>query len=118
MSSTVAPGQTTVTLLDVAAAAIASTVTATRWIRQVTDTTAVCKKDDGSVVTDADGLAQGAIFKALHKVSKDLHIVRAESAEGMSQNLGTHALEDIEEVAWERKQTEVRRQYCQQLTKA
>jgi 3'-phosphoadenosine 5'-phosphosulfate (PAPS) 3'-phosphatase len=103
----------TVNLLDVAAAAVASTVTATRWIRELTENTNSRSKADGSLVTDADGLAQGAIIQALHQASRHVRIVGEESAEEMAQHQGKHAHESIDTDLWQRCHAEVRMRYLQ-----
>jgi 3'-phosphoadenosine 5'-phosphosulfate (PAPS) 3'-phosphatase len=81
-----------VNLLDLAAASLASTIVASKTIRQMSKTpeevTGAASinsrlKEDGSIVTDADLAAQGVIFSAIRAVSADVKIVGEESEEEM-----------------------------------
>ena len=86
-SSTVA---STVNLLDLAAAAVACTVSASRAIIKIADPDDVGEKNtqtknDGSFVTDADLAAQFIIVKALRTVSKVVQIVGEEAEEDMAR---------------------------------
>ena len=80
-----------VNLLDLAAAALSSTIVAADQI------IALAKPDseefknsrlksDGSIVTDADLAAQGVIVQTLHKVSTDVRLVGEESEDEMAQH--------------------------------
>ena len=80
-----------VNLLDLAAACVASTVTASRTIAQLEKEKNTRLKQDGSYVTDADFVAQGVIVQAIHKVCKEIAIVGEESPEEMKQ----HTLPDL-----------------------
>mmetsp|Transcript_17405 Transcript_17405/g.32418 ORF Transcript_17405/g.32418 Transcript_17405/m.32418 type:complete len:392 (-) Transcript_17405:42-1217(-) len=82
-----------VDLLDLAAAALASSVTASRPIRKlaqqavgVTPRENARLKLDGSVVTDADGAAQQIIVGALMAVSTKIRIVGEESSGDMDNS--------------------------------
>lgn len=66
-----------VSLLELAAAALASTILASRPIRTLSTTHRV--KTDGSQVTDADGAAQDIICNLLRKVSPIIRIVGEET---------------------------------------
>ena len=80
----------TVNLLDLAASALTATVAAARPIRALSSfdqdkNTRI--KGDGSVVTDADFSAQGAIMRTMQKVSANVRIVGEESEEEMMRHL-------------------------------
>jgi 3'-phosphoadenosine 5'-phosphosulfate (PAPS) 3'-phosphatase len=80
-----------VNLLDLAASALAATVAAARPIRDLSSVGGEKNarlKDDGSVVTDADFSAQGAIMRTIQQVSGHVRIVGEESEEEMLRHLG------------------------------
>lgn len=91
-----------VNLLDLASAAVACTVTASRSIRKISQPVGDSEnskntrfKEDGSFVTDADFAAQGVIVQAIRSVSKDVRFVGEESEEEMATHIGQHVfLED------------------------
>lgn len=94
-SGTVSP-KPTVNLLDLAATALSSSVTASRCIREISDLKAanaesdvmnIQLKDDGSYVTNADFTAQGIIVQALRQVSGQIRIVGEESPEEMARHI-------------------------------
>jgi 3'-phosphoadenosine 5'-phosphosulfate (PAPS) 3'-phosphatase len=103
--STAATDIVRINLLDLAAAAVGCTVAASTAIRQIAglngsdsaapaakrrrkqDTKNTRQKDDGSVVTDADYIAQGIIVQALHQVSDAIDILGEESVDEMQQHL-------------------------------
>ena len=83
---------TTVNLLDLAAASLASTIVASETIRHMANPSSNNEserilnprlKDDGTVVTDADLAAQGVIFSAIRSVSSAVQIVGEESEDQM-----------------------------------
>ena len=80
-----------VNLLDLAAASVACTVTASRKILALSSFERDAKnarlKQDGSFVTDADYAAQGVIVQAIRKVSEHVRIVGEESAEEMARHV-------------------------------
>lgn len=78
--------QSKVNLLDLCAAAIACTVTASKCIQEIAPSKNTRTKEDGSFVTDADFVAQGVIVQALHSVCPTLTIVGEESPEEMKQH--------------------------------
>lgn len=83
----------TVNLMDLAAAAIACTVSASRQIQKIADPANRCEtnvrsKNDGSVVTDADLAAQYIIVQSLRTVSQTVSIVGEESEEDIEQLKG------------------------------
>eukprot|EP00523_Entomoneis_sp_CCMP467_P020915 CAMPEP_0168839550 /NCGR_PEP_ID=MMETSP0727-20121128/6211_1 /TAXON_ID=265536 /ORGANISM="Amphiprora sp., Strain CCMP467" /LENGTH=370 /DNA_ID=CAMNT_0008893029 /DNA_START=325 /DNA_END=1433 /DNA_ORIENTATION=+ len=78
----------TVNLLDLSAAAVACTVSASRTIMKIGNPDGeknVRTKTDGSFVTDADVAAQFIIVKALRTISQAVHIIGEESQEEMEQ---------------------------------
>jgi 3'-phosphoadenosine 5'-phosphosulfate (PAPS) 3'-phosphatase len=91
----------TVNLLELAAAAVACTVTASRKITALSslykDSNMNARlKSDGSFVTDADFAAQGAIVQAIQRVSQHVRIVGEESAEEMAAHIDDE--DDAEDV--------------------
>jgi 3'-phosphoadenosine 5'-phosphosulfate (PAPS) 3'-phosphatase len=93
-SASVASKPTTVNILDLAAAAVACTVTASRSIRNIsahhhdgTDQKNTRYKPDGSFVTDADFKAQGVIVQAIRSVSAHVRVVGEESEDEMAQHV-------------------------------
>ena len=79
-----------VDLLDLAASALAATVAAARPIRDLSNFGGEKNarlKGDGSVVTDADFSAQGAIMRTIQQVSGHVRIVGEESEEEMLRHL-------------------------------
>jgi 3'-phosphoadenosine 5'-phosphosulfate (PAPS) 3'-phosphatase len=83
-----------VNLLDLASAAVACTVTASRAICKLSghnqgddDAKNTRLKPDGSFVTDADFRAQGVIMQAIRSVSADVTIVGEESEEEMASHI-------------------------------
>lgn len=90
-----------VNLLDLASAAVACTVTASRSILKLAqpngddeDAKNTRLKSDGSFVTDADFAAQGVIVQAIRTVSTDVRIVGEESEEEMASHIGLHDVLD------------------------
>jgi 3'(2'), 5'-bisphosphate nucleotidase len=75
-----------VNLLDLCAAAIACTVTASKCIQEIAPAKNTRTKADGSFVTDADFVAQGVIVQALQSICPTLNIVGEESPEEMKQH--------------------------------
>jgi 3'-phosphoadenosine 5'-phosphosulfate (PAPS) 3'-phosphatase len=92
------PAQT-VDLLELAAASVVSCVAASRKIRRLLDRKNARLKADGSFVTDADYLAQGAIVEAIRGVSQHVRIVGEESAEEMAAHVGRDEEEQEQEEA-------------------
>lgn len=76
-----------VNLLDLAAACVACTVTASRSILQLMGDKNTRFKADGSFVTDADFRAQGVIVQAIQSVSPHVQIIGEESPEEMAQHI-------------------------------
>jgi len=99
-----------VNLLDLAASAVAATVAAARPIRELSSDKHARLKGDGSVVTDADFSAQGAIMRTMQQVSGNFRIVGEESEEEMMSHLDTTA-ECGEEVYWLARQEVLMRYY-------
>eukprot|EP00527_Entomoneis_sp_CCMP2396_P002227 CAMPEP_0198147222 /NCGR_PEP_ID=MMETSP1443-20131203/33926_1 /TAXON_ID=186043 /ORGANISM="Entomoneis sp., Strain CCMP2396" /LENGTH=374 /DNA_ID=CAMNT_0043811441 /DNA_START=469 /DNA_END=1593 /DNA_ORIENTATION=- len=91
LDATNSPDGSTVNLMDLAAACIACTVSASRTIMKIADPDDDAgdkntrTKNDGSFVTDADVAAQYIIVKALRTVSDKVHIIGEESQEEMEQ---------------------------------
>jgi 3'-phosphoadenosine 5'-phosphosulfate (PAPS) 3'-phosphatase len=90
----------TVNLLELASAAVACTVSASRKITALSslykDSNMNARlKSDGSFVTDADFAAQGAIVQAIQRVSQYVRIVGEESAEEMAAHIDDDDAEDI-----------------------
>jgi len=113
----------TVNLLDLAAASVACTVSASRAILKIaetiqqkdqTDGDADAKntrlKQDGSFVTDADFAAQGVIVQAIRTVSKSVRIVGEESEEEMREHIGQH--EFLDDNILQRTHAELRMRYA------
>ena len=101
-----------VNLLDLAAAAVACTVSASRAIRHIEKSQNARLKQDGSFVTDADFTAQGVIVKAIRSVSAHVRILGEESPEEMAQhiqpdNIGATDDEDL----YRRTRNEIRHLY-------
>jgi len=94
----------TVNLLDLAASALASTVAASRPIRERSaiyaegDDKNARIKLDGTVVTDADGEAQGIIVRALTQISNQIRIVGEESQQEMERHESSTKNQQIEVV--------------------
>ena len=87
MSSVVPSPSVKVNVLDLCAAAIACTVTASRCIQEIAPSLQNTRtKADGSFVTDADFVAQGVIVQALLSICPTLTIVGEESPEEMKQH--------------------------------
>ena len=79
-----------VDLLDLAAAALAATVAAARPIRDLSSFGSKHNarlKKDGSVLTDADFFAQGAIMRTIQQVLGHVRIVGEDSEEKMLRHL-------------------------------
>lgn len=79
-----------VNLLDLSASALAAAVAAARPIRDLCgfdDEKHARLKGDGSVVTDADFSAQGAIMRTMQQVSGNVRIVGEESEEEMMRHM-------------------------------
>lgn len=91
-----------VNLLDLAASAVAATVAAARPIRDLCgfdgDQKHARLKGDGSVVTDADFSAQGAIMRTMQEISGSVRIVGEESEEEMMGHMSTSHAERGEQV--------------------
>lgn len=95
------PSSTSVDLLDLAAASLASSVSASMLIRDFcsgsdcsgsTDTGAADRrnisiKENGSYVTDADYAAQGIITQSIRRISEQVRIVGEESPEEMAEHI-------------------------------
>jgi len=108
--TTAAPSSSaTVNILDLASAAVACTVTASRSIRNIADKKNTRLKHDGSFVTDADFAAQGVIVQALQSVSPDIRIVGEESPEEMASHIGEHTVMD--DFVLQRTRREIRLRY-------
>jgi 3'-phosphoadenosine 5'-phosphosulfate (PAPS) 3'-phosphatase len=112
-----------VRMLDLAAAAVACTVSASQKIRTIAqpvgaedDAKNIRKKKDGSFVTDADFAAQGIIFQALKAVCPDIRIIGEESPEEMEQHMDTEFVLDQELL--QRTGAEVRMRYRHTATEA
>jgi len=86
-----------VNLLDLAASAIASTVAASRPIRELSDNKTIRQKEDGSAVTNADFAAQGNIVRTLRQVPGNFRIVGEESQEEMERHMKPETNEEYEE---------------------
>lgn len=85
-----ASSNNTVNLLDLAASALTAAVAAARPIRALSSfdhDKNTRLKGDGSVVTDADFSAQGAIMRTMQQVSANVRIVGEESEEEMMRHL-------------------------------
>jgi 3'-phosphoadenosine 5'-phosphosulfate (PAPS) 3'-phosphatase len=76
-----------INLLDLAASAVAATVAAAHPIRELAEHQHARLKGDGSIVTDADFSAQGAIMHTMQQVSSNVRIVGEESEEEMSRHV-------------------------------
>ena len=86
-----------VNLLDLAASALAATVAAARPIREFSEigTKNARIKGDGSVVTDADFSAQGAIMRTMRQVpGGQVRIVGEESEEEMMSHTNSNVPEE------------------------
>jgi 3'-phosphoadenosine 5'-phosphosulfate (PAPS) 3'-phosphatase len=95
----------TIDLLDLAAAALSASIVASDQItslaRQRDGKEAsmhIRLKEDGSVVTDADLVAQQIIVQSIRKVSTDVRIVGEESEEEMNQHAITGHEQRAEEI--------------------
>lgn len=84
-----------VNLLDLAAAALASTLAASKpiqelsgWTKHDNDRKNARLKLDGTIVTDADGAAQNIIVQSLRNVSNQVRIVGEESRKEMEFSKG------------------------------
>jgi 3'-phosphoadenosine 5'-phosphosulfate (PAPS) 3'-phosphatase len=109
--TTVSPAQ--VNLLELASAAVACTVQASNSIRTLIENKNTRVKKDGTFVTDADGLAQGVICKAIQGVSRDIKIIGEESPEEMAR----HFIEDdLDENILQRTRQEIQLRYAKQTT--
>ena len=101
-------------LLDLAAAAVCSTVTSARAIRSIETQQNARLKQDGSFVTDADYAAQGAIFKAMQAVSTHVRLMGEESPSEMAQHVAaaddTAAEEESNAAAKDKELWELARQ--------
>lgn len=111
-----------VNLLDLAAACVACTETASMAIQKIAaqssttgnsqaDSKNTRLKEDGSFVTDADFAAQGVIVQAVRSVSEHIRIVGEESAEEMAAHIGQHAF--LDDNVLKRTQQEIRLRYHQ-----
>eukprot|EP00522_Entomoneis_paludosa_P001583 CAMPEP_0172471174 /NCGR_PEP_ID=MMETSP1065-20121228/67682_1 /TAXON_ID=265537 /ORGANISM="Amphiprora paludosa, Strain CCMP125" /LENGTH=386 /DNA_ID=CAMNT_0013229265 /DNA_START=523 /DNA_END=1683 /DNA_ORIENTATION=- len=107
----------TVNLLDLSAAAVACTVSASRTIMKIADPDDhedgeknIRTKVDGSFVTDADVAAQFIIVKALRTVSQEVHIIGEESQEEMEQIKKDYDYLDQDILRRTRQEFHVRRQ--------
>lgn len=100
-------GGLVVNLLELATATLSCTMEASMAIRQMAHKTSTStaaattpimnrrEKQDGSIVTDADGLAQALIVQAVEQVHPHIRIVGEESAEEMKRNhhhIATHSM--------------------------
>lgn len=111
MSSASSTPSGAINLLDLAAACIASTATATSAIQKILDAPNTRRKPDGSFVTDADFAAQGSIVHAIQQlVHPEIDILGEESVEEMAQHMESYAWES-ETVVYRRAQHEVRLRY-------
>jgi 3'-phosphoadenosine 5'-phosphosulfate (PAPS) 3'-phosphatase len=128
-------GVSRVNLLDLAAAAVACTVSAGRTIQHISQprnnhenghgnhdddtTTSTSRKNtqlkpDGTFVTDADFAAQGIIVQALHSVSPDIRIMGEESKEDMERHIGKYEFLDLDILQRTRRELLLRRRRQQQ----
>lgn len=105
-------------MLDLASAAVACTVSASRKIRKIAqpveqgaddDAKNVRKKDDGTFVTDADFAAQGIIFQSLKAVCPEIRIIGEESPAEMQQHMDSEFTLDSD--LFQRTRTELRMRY-------
>lgn len=103
------PAQAKVNLLDLCAAAIACTVTASKCIQEIAPSKNTRTKADGSFVTDADFVAQGVIVQALHSVCPTLTIVGEESPEEMKQH--EHLDRSLDTSLWKLSRNELQCRY-------
>ena len=77
---------TTVDLLDLAAAAVSSSIVAAQHITHLArGELKIRSKADGTLVTNADLMAQQIIVQGLRRVSEDVRVVGEESEEEMDQ---------------------------------
>lgn len=77
-----------INLLDLAAASVACTVTASQAITRLAAVDTNTRfKSDGSTVTDADFCAQGIIVAALQNISTEINILGEESSDEMAQHI-------------------------------
>jgi 3'-phosphoadenosine 5'-phosphosulfate (PAPS) 3'-phosphatase len=96
----------TVDLLDLAAAAVSSTILAAHQIRALAmqrdggepTTMNVRLKEDGSFLTDADLVAQQIIVQALKKISPDIRLVGEESDDEMNNHIITGHEEEADRI--------------------
>jgi 3'-phosphoadenosine 5'-phosphosulfate (PAPS) 3'-phosphatase len=98
-----------VNLLDLAAACVACTETASKAIETVVDAKNTRLKPDGSFVTDADFIAQGVIVLAIQSISKNVRILGEESAEEMAAHQSSAT--PLDPHVWKRTADEVRLRY-------
>uniref|UniRef100_A0A7S3KYZ0 3'(2'),5'-bisphosphate nucleotidase 1 n=1 Tax=Amphora coffeiformis TaxID=265554 RepID=A0A7S3KYZ0_9STRA len=126
--ATMADGK--VRMLDLASAAVACTVSASRKIRKIAEplelTTPAAtasgdakntrEKEDGSFVTDADFAAQGIIFQSLKAVCPDIRIVGEESPEEMQQHMDPEFALDVNLLR--RTRAELRMRYYKTIAPA
>ncbi|KAL7575717.1 hypothetical protein ACA910_003051 [Epithemia clementina (nom. ined.)] len=113
-SSTV--DDSTVNLMDLAAAAIACTVSASRAIMKIADPEDdegknTRTKNDGSFVTDADIAAQFIIVQALRTVSRSVKIVGEESEEEMERLTREYAFLDQDILSKTKEELNIRRKW-------
>ena len=104
----------TVNLMDLAAAAVACTVSASRAIMKIADPDDedgknTRTKTDGSFVTDADIAAQFIIVKALRTVSRTIKIVGEESEEEMRKISREYSFLDPDIFSRTKKELNIRR---------
>lgn len=121
--ATMADGK--VRMLDLASAAVACTVYASRRIRKIAQPIEdgaddgaknTRKKEDGSFVTDADFAAQGIIFQSLKAVCPQIRIIGEESPEEMAQHMDVDFA--LDEGLLQRTRSEIRMRYSKTETEA
>ena len=105
--ATMADGR--VRMLDLAAAAVACTVSASKKIRIIAEDKNIRRKDDGSFVTDADFTAQGIIFQSLKAVCPEIRIIGEESPQEMEQHMDPEFV--LDEDLLQRTRTALRMRY-------
>jgi len=111
-SSSSSSSSSQVNLLDLAASAVAASVAASRPIRDYSDPQQdqhVRTKQDGSVVTDADFVAQGIIVRAL--LGFGIRVVGEESPEEMQHHMQEELHKEETESLLRLAQTEIHNRY-------
>lgn len=95
MTTTTTTTERVVDLLDLAAAAVSSSIVAAQHITRLARGELIIRsKADGTLVTNADLMAQQIIMQSLRRVSDDVRVVGEEAEEEMEQHKVTGHEED------------------------